>query len=447
MRDRGARFARARIKFVTEKRYHIWTVGCQMNVADSLKLAAGLDRLGWAETDGPESADLVILNTCSIRDHAEQKAISQLGRLKRMKSKGSDFKVVVMGCMVGPKTEDLEHRFPFVDHFARPQAYDGIFEAVGLSDDTGGEFWPRTFAAPVGVTAFLPVIHGCDKFCTYCIVPYRRGRERSRAIDDIMLEAEHLTARGVHEITLLGQTVEAYGHDLEDKPDLGDLMTALHKIDGLDRIRFLTSYPKDMTQRIVEAVRDLPKVCEFFNIPVQSGSDAVLQRMRRGYTVGEYRDKVDLIRRLMPETSITTDLIVGFCGETDAEFQESYDLLSVIGFDKVHVAAYSPRPGTIAYRQMADDVPEDVKKERLHAIEDLEGRVSAGINARLQGRLEDVLVEGQRDGRWHGRTRSNKLVHFIGEASVGEVVKVRIERSTAWSLQGTAASDALPLFI
>jgi tRNA-2-methylthio-N6-dimethylallyladenosine synthase len=430
---------------VTENRYHIWTVGCQMNVADSLKLAAGLDRLGWTETQAPESADLVVLNTCSIREHAEQKAMSQLGRLKRLKTKGSEFKVVVMGCMVGPKTEELERRFPFVDHFARPQAYDGIFEALGLADDAGGEFWPRTFASPMGVTAFLPVIHGCDKFCTYCIVPYRRGRERSRTIEDVRDEARHLVARGVREITLLGQTVEAYGHDLPDKPDLGDLLTNLHDIAGLDRIRFLTSYPKDMTPKIVGAVRDLPKVCEFFNIPVQSGSDTVLQRMRRGYSLAEYREKVDLIRRLMPAASITTDLIVGFCGETDAEFQESFDLLSVIGFDKVHVAAYSPRPGTIAYRQMEDDVPDEVKRERLHAVEDLEGRISAGINARLESRMLEVLVEGRREGRWHGRTRSNKLVHFAGEASIGDTVSVRIERSTAWSLQGTTADEALPM--
>jgi tRNA-2-methylthio-N6-dimethylallyladenosine synthase len=432
---------------MTAKQYHIWTVGCQMNVADSAKLAAGLDRLGWAETPTPESADLVVLNTCSIREHAEQKAVSELGRLKKLRGKGHDFKIVVMGCMVGPKQDELQRRFPYVDHFARPQAYDGIFEAIGLAEDTGGEFWPRTFTTPQGPTAYVPVIHGCDKFCTYCIVPYRRGRERSRTIEDVKLEVAHLVARGVREVTLLGQTVEAYGHDLPDKPDLGDLMTAIHGLEGLDRVRFLTSYPKDMTPKIIEAVRDLPKVCEYFNIPVQSGSDTVLDRMRRGYTIGEYREKVELIRSRMPEAAITTDVIVGFCGETNAEFRETLDLLSEVRFDKVHVAAYSPRPGTIAYRRLEDDVPDEVKKERLHAIEEVERGISAGLNQPYEGRDVDVLVEGRRDGLWHGRTRSNKLLHFAGEAAIGETIRVRVERSSAWSLQGTAASDALPLFL
>jgi tRNA-2-methylthio-N6-dimethylallyladenosine synthase len=188
-------------------------------------------------------------------------------------------------------------------------------------------------------------------------------------------------------------------------------------------------------------------VCEYFNIPVQSGSDTVLDRMRRGYTVGDYREKVDLIRRYMPEAAITTDVIVGFCGETEAEFRETYDLLSEVRFDKVHVAAYSPRPGTIAYRKLDDDVPDDVKRERLHAIEDLEREISSEINRHYEGREEEVLVEGRRDSMWYGRTRSNKLLHFAGEAAVGEVMRVRVERSSAWSLQGTAASDALPLLV
>lgn len=428
-------------------RYHIWTVGCQMNVADSVKLAAGLDRLGWSETETPEGADLVVLNTCSIREHAEQKAVSKLGSLKRLRGGGEDFKIVVMGCMVGPKQDELQRRFPYVDHFARPQAYDGIFEALGLADDTGGEFWPRIFATPQGPTAYVPVIHGCDKFCTYCIVPYRRGREASRTIDDVKLEVEHLVARGVREVTLLGQTVEAYGHDLPDRPDLGDLMTTIHDLPDLERIRFLTSYPKDMTPKIIEAVASLPKVCEYFNIPVQSGSNAVLDRMRRGYTIEEYREKVDLIRSYMPRAAITTDLIVGFCGETEAEFQESYELLRDIRFDKVHVAAYSPRPGTIAHRKLEDDVPVEVKKARLHAVEELEEGISMALNAAYEGTEQEVLVEGRRDGKWHGRTRSNKLLHFVGEASIGEVVRVRVDRATAWSLQGTAVEDALPLVL
>ncbi len=434
------------------KRYHIWTEGCQMNVADSQKLAAGLDRHGWLSTDEPAEADLVVVNTCVVRESAEHRAISKMGALNALRRKGdADFQLVVMGCMVGPKDDDLRRRFPFVDHFARPQAFEGIFEAIGISedDDTGGEFWPSTFPEPTGPTAYVPIIHGCDKFCTYCIVPYRRGREKSRPLLDIKTEVAHLVHQGVREVTLLGQTVEAYGLDFDaaDRPDLGDLMAELHDLPNLERIRFLTSYPKDMTQKIIEAVRDLPKVCEFFNIPVQAGSDGLLSRMRRGYTVAEYREKVDMIRAVMPEASITTDLIVGFCGETEAEFEESCRLLRDVRFDKVHVAAYSPRAGTIAARRMADDVPPEVKKQRLHVVEEIEGEISASINKRLEGAEQEVLVEGRRDDRWYGRTRSNKLVHFAGSAAIGDVVRVRIERSTAWSLQGTTADDAIPLVI
>jgi tRNA-2-methylthio-N6-dimethylallyladenosine synthase len=294
----------------------------------------------------------------------------------------------------------------------------------------------------------VPVIHGCDKFCTYCIVPYRRGREQSRPLDEVVQEVAHLVHGGVREVTLLGQTVEAYGLDFPDKqPDLGDLMAAIHDLPNLQRIRFLTSYPKDMTRKIVEAVRDLPKVTEFFNIPVQHGSDAVLERMRRGYDVSLFRGRVEMIRLLMPEASITTDIIVGFCGETAAEFDETLRLLEEVRFDKVHVAAYSPRPGTIAARKLADNVPLEVKKERLHAVEELEERISTQLNARLQDTEQEVLVEGKRDGRWFGRTRSNKLVHFAGETQVGEVVAVRIEKATAWSLQGTTVDEALPLLL
>ena len=427
-------------------RYHIWTVGCQMNVADSQKLASGLDRLGWFEVETPQEADLVVLNTCSIRERAEQRAISKLGTLKKMRGARKEFTIAVMGCMVGLKTDDLQRRFPFVDVFARPQQFEPIMEAVGY-EDTGGEFWPDTFATPAGVTAYVPVIHGCDKFCTYCIVPFRRGRERSRTIDDVRAEVEHLAARGVREVTLLGQTVEAYGHDLPDTPDLGDLFRAVHDIDGIERFRFLTSYPKDMTDRIIDAVAELPKVCEYFNIPVQSGDNAVLDRMRRGYTIEEYVEKVELIRRRMPEVAITTDVIVGFCGETEEEFQHTYDLLAELEYDKVHVAAYSTRPGTFADKKLADDVPQEVKMARLQRVEQLEAGISGRLNGRLVGRDVEVLVEGRKknaDGEsaWHGRTRGNKLVHFPGPAEAGELVTVRVERAGPWSLVGTAVELA-----
>ena len=420
-----------------EVKYHIWTVGCQMNVADSRKLAAGLDRAGCVPVDAMDEADLVVLNTCSVREHAEDRAIGQLGRLKKQRTNGRDFKIAVMGCMVGPRDDDLRKRFPYVDVFARPQDFAPIMATAGI-DDSGGEFWPATFATPDSVTAFVPVVHGCDKFCTYCIVPYRRGREKSRTIADIRNEVEHYCARGVREVTLLGQTVEAYGHDLPEQPDLGELMRAIHDTPGLARIRFLTSYPKDMTGRIIDAVAELPKVCENFNIPVQAGDDAVLARMRRGYTLAEYLEKFELVKSRLPEVAMVTDVIVGFCGETDAEFRNTHDLLERLRFDKVHVAAYSPRPGTIAHRTMADDVPAEVKQERLQAIEALEARVSLEINRALLDTEQEVLVETRREGRWTGRNRLGKLIHFEGEAQAGELARVRIERATAWSLQGTA---------
>jgi tRNA-2-methylthio-N6-dimethylallyladenosine synthase len=417
-------------------KYHIWTVGCQMNVADSRKLAAGLDRAGLTPVDAMDDADLVVLNTCSVREHAEDRAIGQLGRLKKQRAHGRDFTIAVMGCMVGPRTDDLRRRFPYVDVFARPQEFTPILQTIGVYD--GGEFWPSTFAEPDSVTAFVPVVHGCDKFCTYCVVPYRRGREKSRTIADIRNEVEHYCARGVREITLLGQTVEAYGHDLPERPDLGDLMRAIHDTPGLARIRFLTSYPRDMTPRIVDAVANLPKVCENFNIPVQSGDDAVLERMRRGYTLDEYLEKFDLVRSRIPGAAMVTDIIVGFCGETDAEFQHTYALLERLRFDKVHAAAYSPRPGTIAHRTLPDDVPHDVKRERLRAVEALEARVSLEINRRLLDTEQEVLAENRREDRWTGRTRTGKLVHFDGDAAPGDVVTVRIGKASAWSLQGTA---------
>ena len=425
------------------RRYHIWTVGCQVNQADSAKLAAGLDQLGMEPVDSPEEADVVVLNTCAVRQGAEDRAIGKLHELKRLKAHGQDFTIAMMGCMVGMRTTELEKRFPFVDVFARPQHWDDVVQAIGVdTDDLGGEFWPKTVGTPEGVTAFVSVIEGCNKFCTYCIVPYRRGRERSRTIEEIQYEVATHVRQGVREVTLLGQTVEAYGLDLPERPDLGDLMRAIHDLPGLERIRFLTSYPRDMTDRIVESVAELPKVCECFSLPFQAGHDDVLSAMHRGYTLAEYRDTIGRVRGRMPQAGISTDVIVGFPGETEEQFQATCALLEEIRFDKVHVAAYSPRPGTIAYRKLADDVSDEVKHERLQAVERIESRIATEINARLLDQTVEILVEGAKDGRPHGRTRSGKIVHVDGAAEAGDVVRVQIGKTSPWSLQGRLVAEA-----
>jgi tRNA-2-methylthio-N6-dimethylallyladenosine synthase len=320
-----------------------------------------------------------------------------------------------------------------------------------------------TSAAARGPTAWLPVVLGCNKVCSYCVVPSRRGRERSRPLAELVGEARDLVTSGARELTLLGQTVEAYGLDLPDQhADLGDLMAALGAIDGLARIRFMTSYPRHFTDKLIHQMAALPKVCEHVNIPVQHGDDDMLARMRRGYTLAEYHTLIEKLRAWWPGVSLSTDVIVGFCGETEAEFQRTLDLLEAVRFDVVHVAAYSPRPGTLAYK-WADDVPLEVKKRRLHAVEEVQERIARELNATYAGRTEEVLIEEHlvQEARhlWKGRTRTNKLVFFPAErparqpgaatgsrrasaARVGALVPVRIERGTAWSLQGALASSA-----
>ena len=424
--------------------YHIWTVGCQMNKADSLKLAAGLERLGYREAVSDDEADLVVLNTCAVRQHAEDRAYGKLGAMRKRREQGGEFTLAVMGCMVGPRTTELERRFPWVDVWAQPQQFDAILDRAGIDRDVSqGEFWVETFAMPSGPTAYVPVIHGCDKFCTYCIVPLRRGREQSRPADEILREIRHLAGGGVREVTLLGQTVEAYGHDLDDDVDLATLFERIERVDGIARTRFLTSYPKDMTDRIIDAVAELPKVCEHFNIPVQSGDDRVLERMRRGYTVAEYEERVERIRSRMPDAAIATDVIVGFPGESEEEFQRTVALLERIQFNVIHVAAYSPRPGTFAHRRQPDDVPLDVKKERLQVIEALHAQSAARINRRLLGEAVEVLVEREEEHRSTGRTRNGQLVHFDAVGIVGELVEVTVDAVTPWSLRGRLAGELI----
>ncbi len=432
------------------RRYHIWTIGCQMNKADSDRLEGALVQLGLTSVAAPNQADVIVLNSCVVRQTAENRVAGMLSSLKPLKQEDPGRIVALMGCMVEPTTNGLQAKFPHVDVFMRPQDYKPLLDLLGqrLGVDAGGRLG-TSVPARVAVTAYVPVIHGCDKFCSFCVVPYRRGRERSRAIEDVVREVEMLAARGVKEVTLLGQNVDSYGHDLPDGPDLADLLTAVNGVDGLSRVRFLTSHPNDMSQRIIEAVASLDKVCEHVNLPFQAGDDQVLQAMRRGYTADGYKRLVERIRATVPGVSMSTDLIVGFPGESDAAFLRSVEMLQEMQFDKVHVAVYSPRPGTIASRKLEDDVPTEEKKRRLHAIENLQEQIAVSINARLQDTTTQVLVEGREKskpalntaGGWRGRNRNDKLVFFEdGRDLLGKTVDVRILKTSPWSLQGVAVS-------
>ena len=420
--------------------YYIWTVGCQMNKADSERMESALGQMGLGPTESPGDADVIVLNSCVVRESAEDRVIGMLTSLKPLKQKNPEKVLALMGCMVGPQTKALQKRYPYVDAFMQPQQFGRLLEIVGerIGIDPEGCVGPLT--ARADVATYIPIIHGCDKFCTFCIIPYRRGREVSRPVDEIVLEARMLARRGVKEVTLLGQNVDSYGHDLSGSIDLGDLLSAVNEVEELERVRFLTSHPNDMSDHIIDTIAQLDKVCEHVNLPFQAGDDQVLKNMRRGYTNDEYRAKIERIRNRIPNVSMATDLIVGFCGETEEQFERTLEMVKDMKFDKVHAAAYSTRPGTIAARMMEDNVPHEEKQRRLKAITSLQETVLTEINSTLEGTTQEILVEGRKRGRWFGRNRNDKLVYFDEDINrSGEMVTVKIERVGPWSLQGTLA--------
>lgn len=426
--------------------FYLWTIGCQMNFADSRRVAEELARAGFREVNRPQDADLILLNTCVVRQSAEDRVVGRLTSLQGLKRRKPGLCLALMGCFVD-EISALQDRYPWVDAFIKPSDIAAVMD-LARQQPVAGSSAPTP---QVPISAGVPISYGCDHLCTYCIVRLRRGQEVSRPLEEVVAEVRDLAARGVKEVTLLGQNVDSYGHDLPlltprplqgasgvgRPPDLADLLEAVHAVEGLVRIRFLTSHPADMTDRLIETVARLPKVCEHIEVPVQSGDDAVLRRMGRGYSVAQYRDLVDRIRRHLPGVGLATDVIVGFPGETRAQFEATYRLLEDVRFDMVHVAAYSPRPGTPAER-LADDVPSAEKERRRQAVDDLQERIVGEINARLLGQQVKVLVEGRYKGKWRGRTRTNKLVFSdVGEEDwTGELVQVRITRTGAWSLQG-----------
>lgn len=430
---------------INGKRFHVWTIGCQMNEADSSRIAATLREAGYQSTPDESSADIVILNSCVVRQAAEDKVAGKLNSLIRLKRERPEMSLVLTGCMVTNQQERLRDRFPHVDLFFDPSDVAQLErvapEVADLGDDLAQlpHYYSEPSAVPSSISAFIPIIYGCNFLCSYCIVPYRRGKERSRPMPDIVAEVERLVARGVREITLLGQTVNAYGHDLPDRPGLAQLLEAVDAVPGLDRLRFLTSHPKYMSDEIIAAMADLGSVCEHMNLPVQAGDDEVLRRMRRTYSRDYWLDRINTTRTMMPAATIATDVIVGFPGETDLQFQQTYDLLEQARCDKVHLAMYSPRPGTLSAR-WDDDIPAEEKHRRHQELERLQERIQTEINAASLGETYEVLVEEQSKGRWTGRTRGNKLLHFADPRDLaGALVDVRVTETGPWFLMGEAA--------
>ena len=409
-------------------KYYIWTIGCQMNKAESERLGSYLEQLGYQATATADEADFIVLNSCVVRQSAENRVINKLNALKPVKRSRPGITLAVTGCLVNAHVDQLQELFPHVNYFFKPGDYPQWLEK---------EPKPPVLPRHPSPCTFVTIIQGCNNFCSYCIVPYRRGRERSRPIAEIADEVKKLVPRGVKEVTLLGQNVDSYGNDLPDQPDLADLLHELNTVDGLARLRFLTNHPKDMSPKLIKAVAELDKVCEQISLPVQSGDNDILRAMRRGYTVEDYRQLITEIHSKIPEIALSTDVIVGFPSETEQQFQQTVDLLSELRFDTVHVAAYSPRPGTIAARKLTDNIPPAEKKKRLNKIEQLQERIATEINTQLLGKTIEVLVEGKHKGKWQGRTRTGKLVFFSDDNDcLRQLVKIRVEKTSPWSLQG-----------
>jgi tRNA-2-methylthio-N6-dimethylallyladenosine synthase len=495
-------------------RFHVWTLGCQMNRSDSEEMAGRLLAAGCEEAQSMESADLVVINTCAIREGAEQKVIGRQGHLARLKAANPSMRVVLTGCAVRePHRDGLGRRFPAVDLFLRPDEEPELVDRLGLASAQGAigrvggtttvgrsvvgvadglsatrarAIGEGTVARESAISAWLPIIYGCDKTCTYCIVPFSRGPERSRPFDDIVDEARALGAAGYREVTLLGQNVNSYGHDLpaeprfahidaerwagrrldlHGRPDLAELIRAIDALrttDGLPaipRIRFVTSHPWDLSDRLIAALAECRSVCEHLHLPVQSGDDAVLRRMGRQYTTDHYLERLERIREAVPGVTVSTDVIVGFCGETEAQFERTLGLLETVRYDQVFAAAYSPRPGTPA-THLPDDVSRDVKRRRLNELLALQERIGLARNEAWLGREVDVLFDAIASPRSHdhdgegaapsvagqlalsGRTRGNKLVHAVGDGGlIGREATVRIDHAGPYALRGSVVAE------
>ena len=433
-----------------------------MNVADSQRVSSALERLGYSHSPQAEEADVIVLNTCVVRQSAENKAYGRLSSLRPLKDRNPNLVINLMGCLVGVRsTAKLQARFPYVDVFSPPsdpgplvahltQAESQALEASEVDHryavmDSGELTLPAHEQGSL-VSAFIPVVYGCSHACTYCIIPYQRGIERSRPAEDILAEARALARQGVKEITLLGQIVDRYGKGMEDQPSdapvtdgitLSGLLARLHAVEGVERIRFLTSHPNWFNDELIDAVASLPKVMPHIEVPIQAGDDEVLTNMKRGYTADDYRRLVEKIRARIPDVSIATDIIVGFPGETAAQFEHTYELLAELKLDVAHLARYSSRPDTVATRRMVDDISPAEKMERFRRLETLQENIAAEIHGRLLGKQVEVLFEEKVKGRWKGRTPNTQLVFVESEGDLrGQILPVEITWTGPWSMQG-----------
>lgn len=432
-------------------RYCIKVFGCQMNTVDGDRLRTVLEEMGWSEC-GEDVADVIILVTCSIREKAEQKVFSELGRYGTLWREQGRPAVAVLGCMAQRVGADLCRRFPWVRLVAGPRHLGLVPGVIGSLLDSESSILLLD-EDPVSVfdldtpgivrsnrwRGFVTIAHGCDNFCTYCIVPYVRGRFQSRPTKVIIEDVKALIKDGAMDVTLLGQNVNSYGTDFPEGPGFPDLLREVAALPGLARLRFVTSHPKDFTRDIVETMRENPVICPSVNLPIQSGSDRILRRMNRGYTIADYAKEVDWIRETFPEAGLTSDLIVGFPGETEADFQASLEMLKRFRYDLVHSAAYSPRPPSGA-ATMEGQIPEEEKSRRLNVVNALQREISHSINRRLEGRVLEVLFDGNAPkgcGLIAGRTETDKVVIAKGSAGdFGKILRVRIEKGDSWSLFG-----------
>lgn len=435
------------------KRFFLKTMGCQMNDHDSEVITGILLSLGYTATEQVDQADLILYNTCCVRENPERKVYGHIAAFKQLKEKNPELIIGICGCMPQQKQElqQMLKRLPHVDLIfgthnihrlpellERAASGERIVEVWDEGQyDEGQDFRDEL---PVqrsdGLKAFVNVIYGCTNFCTYCIVPYTRGREHSRTPEKIIEDVQGLVTDGYKEVTLLGQNVNAYGKDLSETSSFSELLTSLNGIEGLDRIRFTTSHPRDMGQDLIECLAKLDKVCEHLHLPVQAGSTSLLRRMNRGYTREYYLALVDQIRRAVPNISLTTDLIVGFPGETEQDFQDTLSLVKTVGFDSAFTFIYSPREGTPA-ATMPNQIPEEVKKHRIYELIEVQNAISDAHMRRLVGTTQELLVEGRSKEGLVGRTRTNRQVYFDGAPELlGSLVLVEITEASTWSLQG-----------